>query len=89
MTTHPHVGSHPVSPARQLWRAVRDDLRERREAHAVQRDLEQQLATFRTQAEVNDLLGLLRDEEGAEADAMRDILVRNLRRPEHGGRLAS
>ena len=50
---------------------------------------EQQLATFRTQAEVDDLLGLLRDEEGAEADAMRDILVRNLRRPEHGGRLAS
>lgn len=90
MSNHQHAAPRtPTASPAQLWRAVRDDLRERREANAHRRDLEQELASYQSQAEVDDLLEAIRDQEGAEADAMRDVLLRNLRRHESSVRLAS
>lgn len=56
-----------------------DGRRERREARARQAALKQDLATFRTKREVDDLLGAVRDQDGPQADQIRDILLDNLR----------
>jgi hypothetical protein len=53
--------------------------RERRAARARQAALEQDLATFRTEREVDDLLGAVRETDGREAEQIRDILLDNLR----------
>jgi hypothetical protein len=53
--------------------------RERREARARQAALKQDLATFRTEREVDDLLGAVRETDGREAEQIRDILLDNLR----------
>ena len=59
---------------------LRDSLRQRRSARTTRRALEHGLATYRTPAEVNDLLSLIEDEEGTDADLVRDILHRQLGR---------
>ena len=59
------------------WRAERH---ERRAARAARRNLEQQLATYSTPREVDELLSLIKNEEGPEAEQMRDILTSNLTR---------
>ena len=59
---------------------LRASLRQRRAARATRRALEHGLATYRTPAEVNDLLSLIEDEEGTDADLVRDILHRQLGR---------
>jgi len=59
------------------WRAERH---ERRQARAARRRLEQQLATYSTPHEVDELLSLIKNEEGPEAEQMRDILTSNLSR---------
>ena len=53
--------------------------RERREARARQAALKQDLATFQTEREVDDLLGAIRDQDGLEAEQIRGILLDNLR----------
>jgi hypothetical protein len=66
------------SSAGRRWSAVRDDLRDARQARAAHRALERELATYKTPSEVNDLLGSLRGQEGAEVEVIRHILSRNL-----------
>ena len=56
-----------------------DARRERQEARARQAALKQDLASFRTEREVDDLLGAVRDQDGLEAEQIRDILLDNLR----------
>jgi hypothetical protein len=76
-TTHPTpVASRP----RQILTTMRDELRERREARAVKRKLQAELATYSTRAEVDDLMALLHHQESAQADQIRGILNDNLQR---------
>jgi len=79
MNTNTHSSS-TASLSRRLLTSVRDDLRERREARAVRRRLQRELATHSTRAEVDDLMALLHHQESAQADQAREILVRNLHR---------
>jgi hypothetical protein len=61
-----------------LWVSVRDELSERRQQRAEHRVLRAELASYRTPAEVEDLLSSLRGAQGSEAAEVRDILHRNL-----------
>ncbi|HEX2892748.1 MAG TPA: hypothetical protein VHO29_01945 [Marmoricola sp.] len=65
-----------LRPPVRLVATVRDELRERREERAARRSLERELASYQSASEVNDLLGLLRTEDSAEADELREILLR-------------
>jgi hypothetical protein len=78
-TTHTdlHTGSL-VSRPRQLLATVRDELRERRQARAEERALERDLAAYSTPSEVDELLTIMGDAEGPDADRVRTILARNL-----------
>ena len=69
-----------IASMHTLVEELRDSLRQRRAARAARRALEQGLATYRTPAEVNDLLSLIEDEEGPDADLVREILHRQLGR---------
>ena len=70
-------GTHRVRPL-QLWSAVRDDLSQRRHARTQYRELQRELAPFTTQASVDDLLGTIEGQRGAEVDMIRSILANNL-----------
>lgn len=65
---------------REHIRTLRDELRQRRAARAQYLALRQELASYRTPAEVDDLLGVIADQEGPEAQQIRDILLDNLTR---------
>jgi hypothetical protein len=79
MNTNTH-SSTTASLSRRLLTSVRDDLRERREARAVRRRLQRELATHSTRAEVDDLMALLHHQESAQAEQIRGILNNNLQR---------
>ena len=66
-----------LRPSVRLVATVRDDLRERREARAARRTLERELTSYSTTADVNDLLGSLHGQDGPDAEAVRDIVLRN------------
>jgi len=74
-TTHP-ISS--VSRPLQILATVRDELRERREMRAQKRQLQRELASYSTRAEVDDLMALLHHQESAQADQIRGILNRNV-----------
>ncbi len=66
-----------------LWTTVKDDLRERRAQRAAARQLRADLATYRTPAEIEDLLAMVDTQEAAgrglaEAPVIRGILSENL-----------
>ena len=64
------------------WTHVRDEMNERRHARAHYRELERELASYSTRADVDDLLSTIEGQQGAEADMIRTILTNNLmRRP--------
>jgi len=65
---------------REVLSSVRDSVNERREAHAAYKALEMELASYRTRREIDDLLGSIRDEDGPDAQQIRDILLNNLDR---------
>ena len=69
----------PIRLARELYEAARDDLHEIREARAAEATLQRELASYTSPAEIADLLGVLRDQDGPEAQHVRDVLVDNLR----------
>jgi hypothetical protein len=69
----------PIRPVREFVTTVQGELRERREARAAYRALERELASYRTPREVDDLLGTIDDQDGPEAQQIRDILLDNLR----------
>jgi len=60
--------------------ALRDELAARRSARAARLDLRRQLASYTTPGEVDDLLAVIGDREGREADTMRRVLNQNLHR---------
>jgi hypothetical protein len=76
-----------LRPPAQLVASVRDERRERREARAGRRNLERELATYTTPAEVNDLLGSLRGQDDRAVEDIRDAVLRNMLR--HGLHRAS
>ncbi len=57
---------------------ARPSAQERRFARAAYRALEADLASYTTDAEVNDLLALLSVHDGVEAEQMRSILTSNV-----------
>jgi hypothetical protein len=63
----------------RIWTTVKDELRERREAHATLNALRADLAHYRTPSEIDDLLASVDAQEGPEAEAIRGILMENLR----------
>ncbi|RNM13659.1 hypothetical protein [Nocardioides pocheonensis] len=65
-----------LGPSARLVATVRDELRERREERSARRSLERELASYRTPAEINDLLGVLSSQDSADADEMREVLLR-------------
>ena len=70
-----------TNPVRGRITTIRDELRERREAHARYNALKRELSGYRTPREVDDLLGVIMNQEGPEAEQIRDILLDNLRQP--------
>jgi hypothetical protein len=66
-----------LRPSAQLVATVRDELRERRQERAARRTLERELATYTSDADVHDLLGAMSGQDGAAADEVREILLRN------------
>ena len=67
------------TPIRERITTIRDELRERRAARAAHETLKRELASYQTAREVDDLLGVIADQEGPEAQQIRDILLDNLR----------
>lgn len=65
-----------LRPSSRLVTTVRDELRDRRQARAARRTLERELASYTTAAEINDLLGLLSRQDNADADELREVLLR-------------
>jgi hypothetical protein len=76
-----------LRPSTRLVATVRDELRERRQERAARRSLERELASYTSASEVNDLLMLMSDVDSTEADAMREVLLRQQMR--HGLHRAS
>ena len=67
-----------------LWTTVKDELRERRERKQYAHRLRQDLAAYRTPAEVEDLLAIIdrresEGEDGTDTRLVRSILTDNLR----------
>ena len=69
-------GQH-TSPVTQLWATVRDELRDARAARAARKALEHDLASYTSEADLNDL-GAILDRHTAEetADIRRILAVR-------------
>ncbi len=79
-TTHTPISTHrSASRAGTSWARAVDALSTRRQAHSRRRQLQRQLADYRTATEVDDLLEMLRHHDGPDADAMRAQLVSNRR----------
>jgi hypothetical protein len=68
-----------ATPIRERITLIRDELRERREAHATYQALRQELGTYRSASDVDDLLGVIANQEGPQAQQIRDILLDNRR----------
>ena len=61
-----------TTSTRGLFSTIRDELRERREARARYGALKQELASYRTSREVDDLLGVVMNQEGPAAEEIRE-----------------
>jgi hypothetical protein len=74
--------NHTTAPIRSGWLTeLRSSLSERRQAREARRRLEAELASYRTPAEVDDLLAALNWSEDSPATAqIRAILHANLNR---------
>jgi hypothetical protein len=73
---------------RERVTAIRDQARERRQERAERLVLERELASYRTPNEVEELLTLMADQEGGDAQRIRDILLDNVRPTVGLGRIA-
>jgi len=67
-----------ASPVTQLWTAVRDELREARASRATRKALEHDLATYTSQADLNDLGAILDRHSEEETADIRSILAARL-----------
>lgn len=75
------------APAHRWWVEIADELRQRRLDRAARMGLRDELATYSTPNDVNDLLGALRDHDDSTADEIRSILTGNLVRRQQWGQL--
>lgn len=57
--------------------SLRRELQNRRDAEVRRRAMERQLAAYTTPSEVQDLLAMIEDRSGADADLMREVLTAN------------
>ncbi len=69
----------PIRNVGKLVGQLRADLRERRATRTASLALQRELASYTTAREVDDLLGAISDQDGPEAQQIRDILLNNLR----------
>ncbi|GAB2884380.1 hypothetical protein [Nocardioides pacificus] len=77
MTTT-HLNPTVRTSLAQSWTNALDGLRQRRQTAAARRELERQLASYTTNAEVNDLLASLQGQDEASVDVIREIVVENV-----------
>ena len=68
-----------ATPIRQRITTLRSQLRERRQERAEHRALVRDLSGYRTPSEVDELLAVLEQQAGPEADQVRDIVLQNVR----------
>lgn len=68
-----------LRPVHELVSSIGTGIRERREAAAAFRALQQELSSFQTPREIDDLLCAITDDDGPEAEQVREILINNLR----------
>jgi hypothetical protein len=69
---------------KNLWTTMTTELSDARADRAMRRQLREELSTYRTEAEIWDLLAAIDHSESREADEVRFILeqnLTNLRRP--------
>ncbi len=78
-TTHTPISTHRSAHAGTSWARAVDALSTRRQAHSRRRQLQRQLADYRTATEVDDLLEMLRHHDGPDVEVMRAQLVSNRR----------
>lgn len=77
---NPHTGYMSISTAVQdRIDTIRDNFRARRQEQQEHAALQQELASYRTPREVEDLLSVVADQEGPDAERIRSILLDNLR----------
>jgi hypothetical protein len=67
-----------TSPVTQLWARVRDELREARAARAACKALEHDLASYTSEADLNDLGAILDRHSPEETADIRRILATRL-----------
>lgn len=67
-----------TSPVTQMWASVRDELREARAARAARKALEHDLASYTSQADLNDLGAILDRYSPEETADIRRILATRL-----------
>ena len=67
-----------TSSVTQLWTTVRDELRDARAARAARKALEHDLATYTTEADLNDLGAILDRHTAEETADIRRILATRL-----------
>ncbi len=58
-----------------LWTTVRTQVRDTRDAHAAQAELERELASYTSPADLNDLHAILNRYDDAETADIRRILA--------------
>ncbi len=75
-TTQNHLATAAPKVAR-LVTTVRDELRQRRALRAAARRLEQDLATYTSPREIDDLLAALDRGDDADVSPIRMVLSRN------------
>jgi hypothetical protein len=73
---------------RERMTTIRDQVRERRQERAEHLTLQRELASYRSPSEVDELLALMADQEGGDAERIRDILLDNRRPLAALGRIA-
>ena len=67
-----------TSPVTQMWASVRDELREARAARAERKALEHDLASYTSEADLNDLGAILDRHSPEETADIRRILATRL-----------
>ena len=68
-----------ISTIRERMTTIRDQARERRQERAHHLTLQRELASYRTPSEIDELLAVLGEHEGPEAQQVRNILLQNSR----------
>lgn len=82
--------THTPTTTRTVLDAVRDDLRERRDARASYRHLKRELASYRTPSDIEDVLAAMdRQDDTPDAELIRGILTGNLSAYRRRQRIAS